>query len=178
MANERLNITRRRDLARAIDELAAAGTMGTVIEIMHRNTRRLIGADGISIVLRDGEFCHYVEEDAIEPLWKGQRFLADTCVSGWAMIHRESAVIPDIARDPRIPHALYDETFVRSMVMAPIIGEPEVGAVGALGAYWSEAAAPSEAGVLALESIARFAGLAISRIDAVEAVSRGEMGSA
>ena len=44
--------------------------------------RRLIGADGVTLVLREGHSCHYVEEDAISPLWKGQRFPMSACVSG------------------------------------------------------------------------------------------------
>jgi GAF domain-containing protein len=166
MVNERLTAARMRDLARAIEELTVAPTMGALVEIIRRSARRLIGADGISIVLLEDEFCHYVEEDAIGPLWKGQRFLAEVCISGWAMIHQQAAVIPDIDLDDRIPHALYRETFVRSLVMAPIMAGDT--AIGALGAYWSEVHQPSDAAAMALETIARFAGLAVVRIDRVE----------
>ena len=39
--------------------------------------RRLTGADGATFVLRDGDSCYYADEDAISPLWKGQRFPID-----------------------------------------------------------------------------------------------------
>ncbi len=174
MVNERLNAARIRDLAKAIEAIGAATTLRGLIEEIRKSARRLIGADGISIVLREDAFCHYVEEDAIGPLWKGQRFLAEVCVSGWAMIHRETAVIPNIDLDPRIPQALYHETFVRSMVMAPIVADD---AVGALGAYWSEVHQPSETAVTAVETIARFAALAVARIDQAEFATRGAMPS-
>jgi hypothetical protein len=36
--------------------------------------RSLIGANGVALVLREGDFCHYVAEDAIGPPWKGKKF--------------------------------------------------------------------------------------------------------
>jgi GAF domain-containing protein len=175
MGNERLNATRLRDLAAAIEAIAAVPTLTGLIAIMRTTARRLIGADGISVVLREGAFCHYVEEDAIGPLWKGQRFLAEVCVSGWAMNHEQTAVIPDIATDPRVPYALYSETFVRSLVMAPIVAGR---AIGALGAYWSDAHRPSGTAIATVETIARFAGLAVARFDEAALVSRGQTPSA
>lgn len=35
------------------------------------------------------------------------------CISGWAMLHRRSAVVPDIYADSRIPADAYRPTFVR-----------------------------------------------------------------
>ena len=43
---------------------------------------KLVGADGATFVLRDGDCCYYVDEDAISPLWKGQRFPLEACISG------------------------------------------------------------------------------------------------
>ena len=119
--------------------------------------RALVGADGITFVLRDGEFCHYVEEDAIAPLWKGQRFSIHECVSGWAMLHDTPVVIPDIYADARVPHDAYRATFVRSMAMVPV-GRP---ALGAIGAYWARRreATPSE--VEMLQAMADSASLAL-----------------
>ena len=80
----------------------------------------MISADGVTFVLRDYSNCHYVEEDAISPLWKGQRFPMTSCISGWAMMNNKTAVIPDIFADDRIPHEVYRKTFVKSLVMAPV----------------------------------------------------------
>jgi hypothetical protein len=115
--------------------------------IVRRAARELTGADGATFVLREGDLCHYADEDAIGPLWKGQRFPMHSCISGWAMQHRHPAVVEDIYADPRIPVSAYEPTFVRSVVMVPIRAlEP----VGAIGAYWSgkRLAAPGEVRLL------------------------------
>src|ERR1051325_12210731 len=85
-------------LARGVDEIMA---------IVRSGVRPLIGADGVTFVLRDGDKCFYADEEAITPLWKGQRFPAETCISGWAMMNREVVTIEDIYVDDRIPHAAY-----------------------------------------------------------------------
>jgi len=121
-------------LIEAIRSLGCASTLDEVITIVKRAARVATQADGVTFVLRDGTDCHYVDEDAIEPLWKGRRFPMTSCVSGWSMHHRMPAVIPDIVLDPRIPQGLYRATFVRSMVMVPIRSSAPVGAIGA---YWA-----------------------------------------
>jgi hypothetical protein len=60
-------------------------------------------ADGVTFLLRDGAYCRYVDEDAIAPLWKGQRFPMSECISGWVIRHGHSVAIPDTYRDDRIP---------------------------------------------------------------------------
>ena len=70
-------------LATAVRELALARDLATVISIVRREARRVSGADGVTFVLRDGAYCHYVDEDAIAPLWKGRRFPMSECISGW-----------------------------------------------------------------------------------------------
>lgn len=124
--------------------------------------RRLVGSDGIALVLREGHDCHYVEEDAVSPLWKGARFPMSACISGWAMSNARTAVVADILKDPRIPQELYRRTFVRSLVMAPIGGRAPV---GALGAYWAQAYSPSRDEVETVEALADAAAAAIRRLE-------------
>jgi two-component sensor histidine kinase len=156
---------RRRGSTSAVDQaigrLDEARTPSSVIAELRSNARRLIGADGIAIILREGDDCHYVEEDAIGPLWKGSRFPMKSCVSGWAMLNRKTAVIPDILVDARVPKAAYRETFVRSMAMAPF-GQEEP--QGALGAYWAHKYTPTAQEVRILEDLAAAAGRALARI--------------
>src|SRR5262245_55717347 len=123
-------------LVRAIQELSLARDLDRIAEIVRSAARELVGADGATFVLRDGDLCHYKDEDAISPLWKGLRFPMETCISGWAMLNREPAVIADIYLDPRIPHDAYRPTFVKSLVMVPIRSLPPV---GAMGTYWATA---------------------------------------
>ena len=58
------------ELLAAIESLARAGTTEDIVELIRTSARRLIGCDGVAVVLRDGDLCHYVEEDAVGPLWK------------------------------------------------------------------------------------------------------------
>ncbi len=87
--------------------------------VVRHAARELTGADGATFVLRDADKCFYADENAIAPLWKGQRFPMSTCISGWAMLNRQVAVIEDIYADPRIPQDAYRPTFVKSLVMVP-----------------------------------------------------------
>jgi signal transduction histidine kinase/CheY-like chemotaxis protein len=145
-------------LIEASERLAAAKSMAEVVEVLRQTARSAIGAEGIAVVLKDGDRCHYVAEDAIGPLWAGARFPADSCVSGWAMHHGETVAIPDIALDDRVPQDAYRPTFVRSLLMAPI-GRPTP--VAALGAYWSHTGAHDRATVARLESLARLSAIAV-----------------
>ena len=146
---------------RILDQLAAVGDLTRVGEVVRTAARALSGAMGATFVIREGDHCFYADEDAIAPLWKGQRFPIDTCISGWAMLHRSSTVVPDIETDARIPLEAYRPTFVRSLVMVPV-GLPRP--VAAIGAYWSMPRTPQREEVAALEALAAAAGTAIARI--------------
>ncbi len=141
-------------LTAAIEQLGGARTLDRVIAILRSTARRIAGADGIAIVLSEDGHCHYVAEDAKAPLWAGQRFPLKSCISGIAMRDRQTIVIPDVMADPRVPHAAYEPTFVRSMIMVPV-GSPEP--VAAIGAYWSLTGDPSPSAITLLEALSRAA---------------------
>lgn len=122
-------------LTAAEDRLQAAASTDAVIAVVRSAARGIFSADGITFVLREGELCHYVEEDAIGPLWKGQRFPLSACISGWSMLHGQTVAIEDVFADPRIPHDAYRRTFVKSLIMTPISAPAPVAAIGA---YWRE----------------------------------------
>jgi PAS domain-containing protein len=118
-------------------------------------------------VLRDGDQCHYADEDAIGPLWKGQRFPLISCISGWAMQNRQTAVVPDVYADARVPHDAYRPTFVKSLVMVPVGNEP----TAAIGAYWSKVRTPEPEEVAILETLARSTGTALKNIGLLASLS-------
>lgn len=118
----------------SVDERREAVHLDRLRAVLSAAARQLVGADGITVVLRDGNHCLYLEEDAIAPLWKGRRFPMSACISGWVMLNASPVVIPDVFSDPRIPSAAYSPTFVRSMAMVPIGKDDPMGAVGA---YWA-----------------------------------------
>lgn len=148
-------------LARTAGLMAEAQSLEDVVAVLARTARWVAGSDGIAVVLREDDVCAYVAEDAIEPLWKGCRFPLDACVSGWAMLNRETAIVPDVGIDPRIPMAAYTCKAIRSLVMVPI-GAPEP--VAALGAYWCAMVWLDTATVSRLEALARQATAAIARL--------------
>lgn len=155
-------------LVEVIEALSGVRTVEEVAAVVRSAARRISGADGVTFVLRDGEQCHYIEEDAVGPLWKGQRFLLSACISGWTMLNGETAVIPDIYADPRIPHDAYRPTFVKSLVMTPVRAQDPIAAIGA---YWADHHVPSEGELLRLEVIARATATALVNARAYSALS-------
>src|ERR1700761_9211750 len=144
----------------AEERLEQAPTREAVIEVVRSTARAVCSADGICFVLRDGDLCHYVEEDAIAPLWKGQRFPLSACVSGWSMLNAQTAVIEDVFADPRIPHDAYRPTFVKSLIMTPV-GEKSV---AAMGAYWKDKRSFGDLELLTVKTFSAIVGKALSNL--------------
>ena len=145
-------------LVETIEDLSMARNIDQVAAVIRSAARRITGADGVTFVLRDGETCWCLDEDAIGPLWKGQRFPLTACISGWAMLNGQTAVIPDIYADPRIPHEAYRPTFVKSLVMTPVRPKHPIAAIGA---YWASLRQPTDAEVMKLQVMARASAVAL-----------------
>ncbi len=77
------------------------------------------------------------------------------------MLHRRSAVIPDIYADLRIPADAYRPTFVKSLVMVPI---RSLDPIGAIGIYWASHHEASEQEVQLLQALADATALAIENV--------------
>ncbi len=141
--------------------LAEANSHSRVQEIVRTAARRLCEADGAAFVLRDQDQCFYVDEDAISPLWKGQRFPIVNCISGWAMLNRQSTSIPNIFEDSRVPVDAYRPTFVRSLLMVPI---NRADPIGAIGIYWADQHVTTQDQVDIVERLAEVTFDAIVRV--------------
>jgi L-methionine (R)-S-oxide reductase len=148
-------------LALAAGLLEAAASPEEIVSTLRRTTREIVGSDGIAVVLREGDTVFYAAEDAIEPLWRGRRFPLAACISGWCILNGQTAVVPDIESDPRVPMPAYRITSMRSLVMVPI-GAPDP--VAALGAYWCASVIPDDATVCRLEALAQHAAAAFARV--------------
>ena len=68
------------ELVATIQRLSLARSIADIQAIVRTAARRLTGADGATFVLHDGAHCYYADEDAISPLWKGQRFPLESCL--------------------------------------------------------------------------------------------------
>ncbi|MBI5032636.1 MAG: PAS domain S-box protein [Chloroflexi bacterium] len=154
--NNRLQV-----LISAVQELASARDLETVMAAVRTYARKLTGADGSTFVLREGDQCYYADEDAISPLWKGQRFPMTACISGWVMLNKQPAVIEDIYTDSRIPIDAYRPTFVKSLAMVPIrTHEP----LGAIGNYWAHSHQPTKAELQLVQTLADAAARAVENV--------------
>ena len=148
-------------LLAAVKELSIARHIEDIVDIIRHATRKLSSAEGATFVLRDGDQCHYVDEDAIEPLWKGHRFPLTACISGWAMLNKRAAVIEDIYSDPRIPIDAYRPTFVKSLVMVPIRAASPIGAIGT---YWARKRVTTDDELELIQALAESASMAIENV--------------
>ncbi len=145
----------------AVCDLASARTLEEIAEIVRHAARDLSQADGATFVLRDHGSCYYMDEDAIAPLWRGLRFPMDTCISGWAMLHKQGVAIPDIYADDRIPHDAYRPTFVQSLAISPIrTADP----IGAIGSYWADHHSATAAEQRLLQALADSTAVALESV--------------
>lgn len=140
-----------RQIRDTLGRLETTQSLSEIADELARSARELLRSDGATFVAREGDQCHYVSESAIGPLWRGLRFPLSSCISGWVMLHRETAVIDDILVDPRIPQTAYEPTFVRSLIMTPVGHEA---AHAAIGFYWKSPRTFDEETVSLAETLA------------------------
>lgn len=145
----------------ALKDLSSAHTIENVQHIVSTSARRLTNADGATMVLRDGDYCHYADENTIEPHLKGQIHHLTHCISGWVMLHNAPAVIPDVLSDDRIPVEIDQATSVKSLVMIPVTTtEP----VAAIGSYWNQPHHPPEIEIQLLQTLADSVARAVENV--------------
>ncbi|WP_229669337.1 ATP-binding protein [Legionella impletisoli] len=148
-------------LVKVVQDLSQAQDMETITHIVRHAARELTDADGATFILKDGDHCYYVEENAISPLWKGKRFPLNACISGWVMLNGKKAVIRDIYEDPRIPQDAYRPTFVKSLVMVPVRRDNPLAAIGN---YWAKKRTPTNEEITILQALADTTSVAIENV--------------
>ena len=157
----------RLSLVDVVLRLSSCRSFEDITRVFRDSARHLIGADGVTVVLRDDGHCFYVEEDAIAPLWKGKRFPMSACVSGWCMLNKQQITIRDIYQDDRIPHAAYRPTFVKSLAMTPIRSADPIGAIGA---YWATEYEPTAEQLRTLQALGDSAAMALENAQLIAAL--------
>ena len=158
-------------LIRAVEQLAATSDLSEIVAVVQSTARAISGADGVCFVLKDGDRCHYVDEDAIEPLWKGMRFPMSSCIAGWCMANDTTAIVTDVYNDPRVPKETYRPTFIKSMVLVPIRARTPVGAIGF---YWSRPRQFTADELVLTEALGRSTSAAFAALRAREEASESE----
>ena len=145
-------------LADATRQFSTSLQLQDLLPAICRAAREIAEADGATVVLREDDKVHYVEEDAIEPLWKGHRFPITACISGWSILEHKPAVVEDIYEDTRLPIAAYQSTFVKSLAIVPVRSHDPLGAIGV---YWAEGRKATDREVALLEALADAAHIAL-----------------
>lgn len=153
------------NLVEVIQKLSLARSKEEIMNSVRTAARRLTNADGATFVLRDSDKCYYADEDAISPLWKGQRFPINSCISGWAMLNKQVVIIEDIYKDDRIPHDVYRPTFVNSLAMIPIRTKKPIGAIGV---YWARNYRPTEKEIIMVQTLADATAIALGNVSFYE----------
>jgi signal transduction histidine kinase len=150
-----------RRLIKVVQDLSSVKTLEDVMFFVRTAARDIAKADGATFVLKDRDFCFYADEDAMSPLWKGQRFPLNACISGWSMLNKQAVIIEDIYLDPRIPHDAYRPTFVKSLVMTPIRKHDPIGAIGT---YWKDQTTPTSEQLEMLQALADTASVVMENV--------------
>jgi signal transduction histidine kinase/CheY-like chemotaxis protein len=149
-------------LVHVVQQLSMLQDTESTISIVRDAARELIGSDGVTVVLREGDQVFYADESSVSPLWKGRRFPASACISGWAMLHKQSVVIEDIYADERVPVEAYRATFVKSMAMVPV---RRADPVAAIGAYWAEKHLTTDRELVLLQALADSTAIALTNAE-------------
>ena len=143
-------------LVDAVEKLSAAHEPREIARIVVDAARRLCGADAASFALRDGDLFHY--EDASGLSCEGVHTAISASIAGWCMLDGQTAIIPDVAQEERLPHDMCGTTFVRSLVTVPIGKQP----MAAIVVYWAREHVPDPTAVSALEALARSTATALT----------------
>lgn len=155
------------ELLAAIQQLSLARSLQEIQRIVRGAARRLTGADGATLVVREGSNCFYVDEEAQSPLWKGQRFPMETDAGGLTMLSGNPVVIADVYVDERISQDAYRATFVRSLAMVPI---RRLDPLGAIGNYWAQPHTATERELQLLQALADSTAVAMESVRAYSAL--------
>lgn len=153
--------SRTEKLISVIQQLSLCKTFEEIRDIVKYAARELVNSDGATFVMRDNDQCYYVDEYAIAPLWKGKKFPLSACISGWAMLNKQSVMIEDIYQDDRIPQDAYRPTFVKSLLMVPI---RKIDPIGAIGNYWQAHHHSTLDEIQLLEALANSTSIAIENV--------------
>ncbi len=148
-----------------VQTLSFARDIEAVMAIVRDAARHLTEADGATFILPDGDQCYYADENVVGPLLKGQRFPMSASLSGWAMLHGQAVVIPDIHQDPRIPAGVPLPAFVKSMAIVPI---RRTAPIGAIGTYWAAHREPTTEELTILQALADTTAVALENVQLYE----------
>ncbi len=155
------DIERCRKLVKTVSDLSLAPDMSAVMVIVKEVARELTGSDGATFILKNGDKCFYADESSVAPLWKGREFPIEQCISGWVMKNKKELLISDVLADERVAQELYENTFVKSLLIVPIRREDPLGAIGT---YWGKKHIATEEETELLQALADVTAVTVQKI--------------
>ena len=136
------------DVARAASEVRDVPALARVITSA---ARELLGSDGATFLLRDGDDGQIVEQSAATKVWKGRRFPLTSTITGTAVLTGQPVIVADMEADPRIPGKGRTPDLIGSLLVVPIrVNAP----LGAIAINWMQRRQPSEEDVAILQALA------------------------
>jgi signal transduction histidine kinase len=150
------------EITQVITKLSEASTIKEVADIVSTSARRLAGSDGATFMILEDDQCHFIDEDAVTPLRKGQYLSMDSCLGGQCIQEGAPIAIRDVDTDKRVPQGNYDHTFVKSALIVPI---RKVSSIGAIGNYWAQEHKPTNSEIRSLQALADSVSVAIRDIE-------------
>lgn len=153
-------------LIQTTQELATKRNLDELAAMVSASAREMLMADGGTLVLLEESKTHYIDESAVSPLFKGQRFPAQQCICGWAINNNSAVAIEDVHEDDRIARDAYRNSFVTSLLAVPIRTNPPRGSIAV---YWSDKHKATDVEVELLESLASSTAVAMDNIQLFDA---------
>ncbi len=155
-------------LAQVVQALSQAHDIATIVPLVRQAAAALVGADGASFVLRDGDQFHSSEGPSSVPT-QGAEYADYVCA--WTMLHREPLVVADTTKDPRFDPASFDSTLVRSVLAVPLRAHQPVGAICV---HWEAAHAATPEDVRILQALADATSVAIENAHALTEIEESQ----
>jgi len=140
------------DAAAVMDGVARLAGVSSFVELCRQAcnlAERLVGADRVGLVLRDGS--NVSHGDSTEPV------PIEDCTAGWALLHDQTVVVADVGREERVPMRRVPAV-AKSFVMAPLRAiEP----FAVLAVYWGRIGSATPRAVALVEAVAKLVAPAI-----------------
>jgi len=128
--NSRLEI-----LVDSIKEFSTAHELSEVYHTAVSAARRLTDAESSAMIIKEGDTCQCVDEDASEPLLKGQKVSQGDCIADYVLSSGKPMIVEDMEKDLQITKEPFKNIQVKSLAIFPIHSQVTLGAMALL---WRE----------------------------------------
>ncbi|MDX9719830.1 MAG: response regulator [Myxococcota bacterium] len=155
-------------LAHATHELSQARSVDGVIDVLSSVVVALLGCDGVSFALREGDAVRYLEPMLLAPSQRGTKVDLERSLAARVMRSGEALRIFGAASE--LPSEVYNSD-VKAMLLVPVRRKQ---ALGALVAFWRAQHEPSDDEEWVLLALADASSTALEKIRSLEKLVEGQ----